>query len=446
MVINADLNGYSGRRFLWPACMKRLFLAHTVCMRFYEKSGRWLQALWGAFCIVAVLLTLCQLLQISEDLWNHPWSSIAATFARQAEKMAPYLIAFALPYRLLPGSRTKCGVWSALSYGLFTALFTAVTKSEPGLLWPVLLGLAAVLCIGRAGEKQGMLLLPVLALSLAGVLGAVHGYYENALLWLLHKLGSSTAVSGVVFGLLNTLLRPLSGAFEQPVYLHSAGGAVWLGGQIFSGAKAIFAAKPDSLATALFLSGKGLQLFLLPGFALTLADCGKTCSKATLALFTAGCVLSGHTELFVIFLALESPFLLLAFAGLTGGCYLVSALLDLHWGFLQNGGIVEFLLHNSSGALPYLVGVTFCVLAYFVSRYTVVRYGIAEHSCVWLPEDLRPLVQELGGLQNILAIEEDGVQVRNSKRVNTLLLEGELKEDRFMTDDPQIQTLKEYLP
>lgn len=114
-------------------------------------------------------------------------------------------------------------------------------------------------------------------------------------------------------------------------------------------------------------------------------------------------------------------------------------------GFLQNGGIVEFLLHNSSGALPYLVGVTFCVLAYFVSRYAVVRYGIAEHSCVWLPEDLRPLVQELGGLQNILAIENDGVQVRNSKRVNTLLLEGELKEDRFITDDPQIQTLKEYL-
>ena len=200
------------------------------------------------------------------------------------------------------------------------------------------------------------------------------------------------------------------------------------------------------MATALFLSGKGLQLFLLPGFACTLADCGKARSKAALALFTVGCVLSGHTELFTLFLVLESPFLLLAFAGLTGGCYLVSVLLGLHWGFLQNGGIVEFLLHNSSGALPYLVGVTFCVLAYFVSRYTVVRYGIAEHSCVWLPEDLRPLVQELGGLQNILAIENDGVQVRNSKRVNTLLLEGELKEDRFITDDPQIQTLKEYLP
>ena len=69
--------------------MKRLFFDHTVGMRFYEKSGRWLQALWGAFCVVAVLLALCQLLQISEDLWNHPWSSIAATFARRAEKMAP---------------------------------------------------------------------------------------------------------------------------------------------------------------------------------------------------------------------------------------------------------------------------------------------------------------------------------------------------------------------
>ena len=426
--------------------MKRLFLDHTVGMSFYEKSGRWLQALWGAFCIAAVLLALCQLLQISEDLWNHPWSSIAATFARQAEEMAPYFIAFALPYHLLPESRAKCGLWSALSYGLFTALFTAVTNSEPGLVWPILLGLGAVLCKDRVGEKQGLLLLPVMTLALGGLLGAAHGYYENALLWLLGKLGSSTTVSGVVFGVLNTLLRPLSGAFEQPVYLHSAGGTVWLNGQILTGAKNIFAAKPDRLATALFLSGKGLQLFLLPGFALTLADCGKTRSKAALALFTVGCVLSGHTELFTLFLALESPFLLLAFAGLTGGCYLGSALLNLHWGFLQNGGIVEFLLHNSSGALPYLVGVTFCVLAYFVSRYTVVRYGIAEHSCVWLPKDLRPLVQELGGLQNILAIENDGVQVRNSKRVNTLLLEGELKEDRFITDDPQIQALKEYLP
>lgn len=85
--------------------------------------------------------------------------------------MAPYFIAFALPYHLLPGSRTKCGVWSALSYGLFTALFTAVTNSDPGLLWPILLGLGAVLCKERVGEKQGMLLLPVLALSLAGILG-----------------------------------------------------------------------------------------------------------------------------------------------------------------------------------------------------------------------------------------------------------------------------------
>lgn len=426
--------------------MKSLPFAYTGGMRFCEKSSRWLQALWVAFCIAASLFALCQLLRISEDLWNNQWTGIAAAFAQQAENMVPYLIAFALPYHLLPGARARCGVWSALSYGLFTALFTAITDKEPGLLWPILLGLAAVLCVDRVGEKQGLLLLPVMALALGGLLGAVHGYYENALLWLLGKLGNSTAVSGTVFGALNTLFRPLSGAFEQPVYQQSAGGAVWLGGQIFAGAKAIFAAKPDSLAAALFLSGKGLQLFLLPGFVLTLADSSKARSRATLALFTAGCVLSGHTELFTLFLALESPFLLLAFAGLTGGCYLVSALLDLHWGFLQDGGIVEFLLHNSNGVLPYLVGGAFCVLAYFVSRYNLVRYGIADHSRIWLPEDLRPLVQELGGLQNILAIDDDGVQVRNSKRVNALLLEGELKEDRFLTDDPQIQCLKDYLP
>ena len=179
--------------------------------------------------------------------------------------MAPYLIAFALPYHLLPGSRTKCGMWSALSYGLFTALFTAVTNSDPGLLWPILLGLGAVLCKDRVGEKQGMLLLPVLALSLAGFLGATHGYYESALLWLLRKLGNNNAVAGTMFGVLNTLLRPLSAAFEQPVYLHSAGGAVWLDGQILTGAKTIFAAKPDRLATALFCPAKGCNCSCCPG-------------------------------------------------------------------------------------------------------------------------------------------------------------------------------------
>ena len=223
--------------------------------------------------------------------------------------MAPYFIAFALPYHLLPESRAKCGLWSALSYGLFTALFTAVTNSEPGLVWPILLGLGAVLCKDRVGEKQGLLLLPVMTLALGGLLGAAHGYYENALLWLLGKLGSSTTVSGVVFGVLNTLLRPLSGAFEQPVYLHSAGGTVWLNGQILTGAKNIFAAKPDRLATALFLSGKGLQLFLLPGFALTLADCGKTRSKAALALFTVGvCTQRPYGTFYLIFGAGKSVF------------------------------------------------------------------------------------------------------------------------------------------
>ena len=251
--------------------------------------------------------------------------------------MAPYLIAFALPYHLLPGSRTKCGVWSALSYGLFTALFTAVTNSEPGLLWPILLGLGAVLCKDRVGEKQGMLLLPVLALSLAGLLGATHGYYESALLWLLGKLGNNNAVAGTVFGVVNTLLRPLSAAFEQSVYLHSAGGAVWLDGQILTGAKTIFAAKPDSLATALFLSGKGLQLFLLPGFACTLADCGKARSKAALALFTVGCVLMRSNGTFYLVFGAGKSVFALAFAGLTGGCYLVSGLLGLHWDFCRMG-------------------------------------------------------------------------------------------------------------
>lgn len=69
--------------------------------------------------------------------------------------MAPYFIAFALPYHLLPESRAKCGLWSALSYGLFTALFTAVTNSEPGLVWPILLGLGAVLCKDRVGRSKG---------------------------------------------------------------------------------------------------------------------------------------------------------------------------------------------------------------------------------------------------------------------------------------------------
>lgn len=68
-------------------------------------------------------------------------------------------------------------------------------EQRSGMLWPILLGLGAVLCKDRVGEKQGMLLLPVLALSLAGLLGATHGYYESALLWLLRKLGNNNAVA-----------------------------------------------------------------------------------------------------------------------------------------------------------------------------------------------------------------------------------------------------------
>ena len=415
-------------------------------MRFYEKSGRWLQALWSALCVVSALLAICQLLQISQHIWNTQWTAIAAAFSAQAKKLVPYLLAFALPYHLLPGARAKCGVWGALCYGLLRALFISITDTELGLLWPILFGLAAVVCFHRAGERRGAAVSFFLALLFGALLGVAHRYYESAILWLLEKIGSTTPAAGTVFGAVNTLLRPLSGAFEQQVYLHSPGGAVWLRGQILTGAKAIFAAKPDSFATQLFLAGKGLQLFLLPGMALALADENKDRSKWALALFTAGCVLSGHTEVFTLFLALESPFLLLAFAGLTGGCYLVAGLLHLHWGFLQNGGVTEFLLHNANGALPYLVGAAFCVLAYFLTRYTVLRYGIADHSRIWLPAELRPLVQELGGLHNIIAIDDTGVQVRNCRRVNTLILEGKLQGDRFITEDPQVQTIRSYLP
>ena len=92
-----------------------------------------------------------------------------------------------------------------------------------------------------------------------------------------------------------------------------------------------------------------------------------------------------------------------------------------------------------------VVGIVITVLSYFVFRYSIIKYDVSESENLYIPHRLKNVVEALGGIHNIIRLRDNGVELRNIKKVNTLKISGEMKENIFVTDDPKVVALGEYL-
>ena len=89
--------------------------------------------------------------------------------------------------------------------------------------------------------------------------------------------------------------------------------------------------------------------------------------------------------------------------------------------------------------------IVFVAIGYFVSKYFYEKYGVSSCFNIYIPKRLRKTVSSLGGVQNIIRISNDLIEVRNPKLINEIDLKCEVKENQIKIDLNKISDLKEYL-
>ena len=171
----------------------------------------------------------------------------------------------------------------------------------------------------------------------------------------------------------------------------------------------------------------------------------KSTGRLTLIITAVCSVLSGNIFPFLIFIFLESPFLFLSLVFINILAYVSAYVLDISVGYILNGSIIEMIIYFNNGVYLISVGVVFICIGYFVAKYVAEKHGISDCLNIYIPKKLRKLVENLGGIKNLIRFKDECLEVRNPKLVNTLELECEIKENIVSSRDENFMQLQDYV-
>ncbi len=410
----------------------------------YKKSNRLLQAIGLPLTVGAAVYLICEAARILGDVWQGAQSTLSV-FADEFEYIVPCFFAYFIPYKLCGKKSSQKALWSLLCFFAYSSAYNAVSSQRATVFAGILAGLLFAYIFNALQSTYPWVVTAFLGLVLGVACGYLYDIYENILIYILNGIGSRGSITSFLFGFLNNIFELISPDFKLLVYEKSYSGALFLDGSVVTGAKHIYAASSGATAVSTFLSGRFVQLFAVPGIAMAVAELLKGRKKKEFIVLAVCCVLSGNTSLLYIYILLESPFLFLAGAFLGGISYLAASLLDFSAGFAYSGGLAELIMNFGGNILLPVVGIVITVLSYFVFRYSIIKYDVSESENLYIPHHLKNVVEALGGIHNIIRLRDNGVELRNIKKVNTLKISGEMKENIFVTDDPEVVALGEYL-
>ena len=93
----------------------------------------------------------------------------------------------------------------------------------------------------------------------------------------------------------------------------------------------------------------------------------------------------------------------------------------------------------------FSIGIVFVALGYFLTRYFFEKFAFSSSVNVYIQKRLKAIVAKLGSISNIIKINDDFIELRNPKLVDTINFECEINENKIKIDKSLIDDLKEYI-
>lgn len=395
-----------------------------------------------AFILASAAVTAAELLVLISSQMKSGGVS-AEGFANCLLDTVPYSFAFFITVGLTDGKRSVKGFWSCLCLYF---VFHISGLEHKSMLVGILISLFTVYCI-KSFNPYFAYCASLISCVIFGFL-FLYGkdYYLSFVMSLSSFTSKSKSLSPALFGALNSFFKAFDmTSFENMFYFKSYGGTVVENGRVETGAVDLFKMKTGDFAVIRFLSGHYYLLFLLAGVFAMLAPKHKRVQRMCLIVLFCSLLLSGNISLFLLFIFLESPYMLLVLGILSSVCYLTANALSVSIGFVSGGSIVEMM--TSGGNYVYLLtaGTVFVALGFFASKYIYQKVGLSDCYNIYIPTRLEKTVKALGGINNIIRFRENAVEVRNPMLVDKLSLDCVVEENLVKSEKSEFSELKAYL-
>lgn len=411
-------------------------------MRVYNLFNRIHNSALFAFIISSVFILIAELLQLMGYYIGNEADVALFNFSQLLLNLVPYIFCYFITMYFTNGERWLKAFWAVICLCVFA------TASDINISF--FAGIAAALMYSYFYEHFNKYISFSVTLISSVLIGLAMSYLgdvlKDVLMGTARFVSDKGMVTAILFSVISTMLSLFgSNSFNDLFYYKSYGGTIVKDDNVITGIKDLFENGYSGEQLADYMTGHYFLLFVILGVMLALADELKAVQKICLFITMLCSFVSGNISLALLFIFIESPFLFILITIISAVCYITSHLLDIRMGYLFSGGMVEMFSSLDKPVYFFVCAVVFVAIGYFVTRYSNVKAGISDCFNTYIPTRFNHLLNALGGIVNIVKINEDIAEVRNPKLVNTFDLKCEIRENLVKVEDEKIRDLGEYL-
>lgn len=411
-------------------------------MRAYSFFNRIHNSSLLAFIISSVFILIAELLQLLGYYIGDGADVVLLNFSQLLLKLVPYVFCYFITMYFTNGERWLKAFWAVICLCVFA--------TASGIRISFFAGIAAALIYSYFYEHFNKYISFSVTLISSVLVGLAMSWLSDVLKDLLMSTARFVSDKGIVTAVLFAVISSIfslfgSNSFNELFYYKSYGGTMVKDDNVITGIKDLFENGYSGEQLADYMTGHYFMLFVILGVMLALADELKAVQKICLLITMLCSFVSGNISLALLFIFIESPFLYILITIIFAVCSVTSHLLDIRMGYLFSGGIAELFANLDKPVYFFVSAVVFVAIGYFVTRYSNIRAGISDCFNTYIPTRFNNLLAALGGIANIIKINDDVAEVRNPKLVNTFDLKCEIRENLVKVEDEKLKELGEYL-
>lgn len=411
-------------------------------MRTYNLFNKIHNSALLAFIISSVFILIAELLQLLGYHISNEADVVLLNFSQLLLKFVPYVFCYFISMHFTNSERWLKAFWAVVCLCVF--------ETASGISISFFAGIVAALMYSYFFERFNKYISFSVTLLSSVVFGLAMSYlgdiFKDILMGAARFVSDKGLVTAVLFSVISTVLCLFgSNSFNELFYYKSYGGTIVKDDNVITGIKDLFENGYSGEQLADYMTGHYFLLFVILGVMLALADELKAVQKICLLITMLCSFISGDISLALFFVFLESPFLFILITIISAICHVTAHLLDIRMGYLFSGSIVEMFGSIDKPVYFFVCAVVFVAIGYFVTRYSNIKAGISDCLNIYIPTRFNHLLNALGGIVNVIKVNDDVAEVRNPKLVNTFDLKCEIRENLVKVEDDEIKELGEYL-
>ena len=411
-------------------------------MRAYNLFNKIHNSALLAFIISSVFILIAELLQLLGYHISDEADVVLLNFSQLLLKLVPYVFCYFISMYFTNSERWLKAFWAVVCLCVF--------ETASGISISFFAGIVAALMYSYFFERFNKYISFSVTLLSSVVFGLAMSYlgdiFKDILMGAARFVSDKGLVTAVLFSVISTVLCLFgSNSFNELFYYKSYGGTIVKDDNVITGIKDLFENGYSGEQLADYMTGHYFLLFVILGVMLALADELKAMQKICLLITMLCSFISGDISLALFFVFLVSPFLFILITIISAICHVTAHLLDIRMGYLFSGSIVEMFGSIDKPVYFFVCAVVFVAIGYFVTRYSNIKAGISDCLNIYIPTRFNHLLNALGGIVNVIKVNDDVAEVRNPKLVNTFDLKCEIRENLVKVEDDEIKELGEYL-